>query len=214
MRRQPAWHAAAGISCCGHAQLLPFGSTAACRRHLRMLTAFRSLCLRLFVRAVHMTSACARLLLWPRTGPGLRSLPVWLEWLRRSTCAISLAALPACCREAAAAQAEAAQQLVAAGARSGRDAEKAAGVRAQQRLWGAALELRIRLQRALAGGNSLPRPAARAALAGHSPQVARGCVGWAGWWGLAASLSCTGLGCVAVRLLCGCCWTDAAVSVR
>ncbi|WIA09873.1 hypothetical protein OEZ85_010087 [Tetradesmus obliquus] len=77
-------------------------------------------------------------------------------------------------REAAAAQAEAAQQLVAAGARSGRDAEKAAGVRAQQRLWGAALELRIRLQRALAGGNSLPRPAARAALAGHSPQVARG----------------------------------------
>jgi hypothetical protein len=75
-------------------------------------------------------------------------------------------------REAAAAQAEAAQQLVAASARSGRDAEKAAGVRAQQRLWGAALELRIRLQRALAGGNSLPRPAARAALAGQHQQVA------------------------------------------
>jgi hypothetical protein len=46
-------------------------------------------------------------------------------------------------------------------------------VRAQQRLWGAALELRIRLQRALAGGNSLPRPAARAALAGQHQQVAR-----------------------------------------
>jgi hypothetical protein len=82
---------------------------------------------------------------------------------------------PSACREAAAAQAEAAQQLVAASARSGRDAEKAAGVRAQQRLWGAALELRIRLQKALAGGNSLPRPAARAALAGHNQQVARRC---------------------------------------
>jgi hypothetical protein len=76
------------------------------------------------------------------------------------------------CREAAAAQAEAAQQLVAASARSSRDAEKAAGVRAQQRLWGAALELRIRLQKALAGGNCLPRPHARAALAAASPQVA------------------------------------------
>jgi hypothetical protein len=86
---------------------------------------------------------------------------------------------------------------VAASARSSRDAEKAAGVRAQQRLWGAALELRIRLQKALAGGNCLPRPAARAALAVHSQQVARrwvaqvqrGCV----VWGRASRLT-TGVG--------------------
>ncbi|KAF8069648.1 bfr2 [Scenedesmus sp. PABB004] len=75
-------------------------------------------------------------------------------------------------REAAAAQAEAQQQLVAAAGRGDRDAAKAAGVRAQQRLWGAALELRIRLQKAVAGANVLPRPAARAALVAGDEQVA------------------------------------------
>lgn len=77
-------------------------------------------------------------------------------------------------REAAAAQAEAAAQLVATAAHSSKDAAKAAGVRAQQRLWGAALELRIRLQKAVSGSQVLPRSQAAAAFRASQQQVASG----------------------------------------
>jgi protein AATF/BFR2 len=79
------------------------------------------------------------------------------------------------CREAAAVRVEGEQQLMAAAAAGGdRQAAKAAGVRAQQRLWGNALELRIRLQKAVNGANRLPRPAAAAAFKSSSNQVAAG----------------------------------------
>lgn len=85
-------------------------------------------------------------------------------------CALPLPPL----REAAAVQAESVEAVLATGARRSRDAEKAAGVRAQQRLWGAALELRIRLQKALSGANVLPRPDAHRLLVANNQQVARG----------------------------------------
>jgi len=77
-------------------------------------------------------------------------------------------------REAAAVRAEGEQQLLAAAAGGDRQAAKAAGVRAQQRLWGSALEMRIRLQKAVNGANRLPRPAAAAAFNASSPAVAAG----------------------------------------
>eukprot|EP00775_Hariotina_reticulata_P001616 gene1616-1956_t len=75
-------------------------------------------------------------------------------------------------REAAAVRAEAAQQLLEAAERGSKDASKAAGVRAQKRLWGSALEMRIRLQRLVTGANILPRPQQQAALAAADPQIA------------------------------------------
>jgi protein AATF/BFR2 len=69
-------------------------------------------------------------------------------------------------------RAEGEQQLLAAAAGGDRQAAKAAGVRAQQRLWGNALELRIRLQQAVNGANRLPRPAAAAVLQSSNSQVA------------------------------------------
>lgn len=77
-------------------------------------------------------------------------------------------------REAAAAEAEAAEQLLAAAVHSSKDAAKAAGVRAQQRLWGSALELRICLQKGVSGANVLPRPTAAAELKAADKQVAKG----------------------------------------
>ena len=76
------------------------------------------------------------------------------------------------CREAAAVRAEGEQQLMAAAAGGDRQAAKAAGVRAQQRLWGSALEMRIRLQKAVSGANRLPRPAAAAAFKASNSAVA------------------------------------------
>jgi hypothetical protein len=78
-------------------------------------------------------------------------------------------------REAAAVRAEAAQQLLEAAERGSKDASKAAGVRAQKRLWGAALEMRIRLQRAVMGANVLPRPKQKAALTAADPTIAARC---------------------------------------
>jgi protein AATF/BFR2 len=69
-------------------------------------------------------------------------------------------------------RAEGEQQLMAAAAGGDRQAAKAAGVRAQQRLWGNALELRIRLQKAVNGANRLPRPPAAAAFQSANSQVA------------------------------------------
>lgn len=69
-------------------------------------------------------------------------------------------------------RAEGEQQLLAAAAEGDKQAAKAAGVRAQQRLWGNALELRIRLQKAVNGANRLPRPAAAAVLQSSNSQVA------------------------------------------
>jgi protein AATF/BFR2 len=92
-----------------------------------------------------------------------------------SCCDVGCVTAVVLCREAAAVRAEGEQQLMAAAAAGGdRQAAKAAGVRAQQRLWGNALELRIRLQKAVNGANRLPRPPAAAAFKSSSKQVAAG----------------------------------------
>jgi protein AATF/BFR2 len=68
-------------------------------------------------------------------------------------------------REYARAEAEGARVMAASGGdRARREAAKGRAVRAQLKAWEAGLERRILLQKAVAGANRLPRPAARRAL--------------------------------------------------